>query len=220
MRMNGSTLSSRIASAAIYFVSATCGATLLFLFIAVAGKNLDLNRDLVAGLAILGGLAGAVAPVVWLRRAQLKRPRTGGSYNTPPAGPPRTDSGAPGWKNLMNFKFSKPVIAGAIGVGLLAFWFDLSPNPKLRVEDSGGAIRVTNLGANPVEIVNVTINDREDCKPILDLGIVSGYPKDLAGNPTPLKTGDSVEVLFVGCNVSIIKARVSTRSRTYTYSFE
>jgi hypothetical protein len=213
-------LSSRMIFAAIGLVAAACGATFLFLLIAVVGRNLDLNRDLLAGLAILGGVVGAIAPVVWLRRTLHKRARMRGPDSSPLTDHPRKDRGSPSWQNLIIFKFPKLVIAGAVGLGLLAFWLDLGRNPKLRVEDSGGAIRVTNLGASPVQIVNVTINDRQDCKPVLDLGFVSGYPKDLAGNPTSLKTGDSVEILFVGCNVTIIKARVTTSSRTYTYSFD
>jgi hypothetical protein len=211
--------SARIVFAAIYFLAAACGATFLFLFVAVVGKNLGLNRDLLAALAILGGVAGAIAPVVWLRKSQSRRARMRESGHTPLADHLRTDRPSE-WRDLIKFKFSKPVIAGAICLGVLAFWLDLVGGPKLRVEDSGGAIRVTNLGASPVEIVNVTINDRADCKPVLDLGFVSGEPKDLVGNPSFLKTGDSVEVLFVGCNVTIIKARVTTGSRTYTYSFD
>jgi hypothetical protein len=115
----------------------------------------------------------------------------------------------------MKLKFSKPIIVAAICVGIAAFWLDLGKGPKLRLESDGaGTLQIANIGKGEVELLSVSVNDRPDCKATLGFNFMGSEFKD----PVLLKTGDFRYFSFAGCMI-ITKARVSTRTGTYTYTF-
>jgi hypothetical protein len=118
----------------------------------------------------------------------------------------------------MKIRLSKPLIVGAFAMGAVAFWMNLPSAPELELVSEGGMLRITNIGRGPTEILKLTINNRADCKPLINPGLFAPY-RDF-DKPQTLKSGDFVVFAFSGCNVIIARAQVTTRKGSFEYKFE
>lgn len=132
--------------------------------------------------------------------------------NSPPPIPTTDVTPKSRWRGL---KIAAGIVLGAVLVSKIVV---SSSSTSIDLEltrkySDGTVIEIINVGAMPIRITNVTINDRPDCK----VGLYD-LLKDSKGVPADLRVGDKLELWSPSCR--IIRARVETDqgSRTYTFS--
>jgi hypothetical protein len=95
---------------------------------------------------------------------------------------------------------------------LLAFFSTYNNDaPKLElVLGNSGYFAIRNVYTHPIKLLDISINEREECKPRVGLFGLSHF------GPTELKVGDVI-LLLSGC--SIVRTTIGTETGSWTYSF-
>jgi hypothetical protein len=82
---------------------------------------------------------------------------------------------------------------------------------KLELSPSGFLV-MKNVSTQPIKIMDISFNDRADCKP--RVGLLSASPFK---SPTDLKVGD---FLLLSSTCALVRTTIQTDKRSFTYHFD
>jgi hypothetical protein len=106
--------------------------------------------------------------------------------------------------------------ACVIAVVVVVVFFVLSKydndSSSLELQLSNGLLTIRNVGTRPIRLLDVTVNERNECKPYLGGLLGLGGPFE----PKELKVGDWV---MLSSSCSIVRTTVRTEAGSSTYSF-
>jgi hypothetical protein len=159
----------------------------------ILGKHRTAWLTIHAVLFILTVVAGSWIALIFLAGLLI-----GGWYNPPntvPSGPKQR------W-----FSVAVPAITL-----MLAVIGDNDASDLTLELSRSGFLTVKNVGHQPVKILDISFNDRADCKP--KVGILSAF--EFKG-PADLKVGD---FLILSSTCAVVRATIKTEKSSNTYHF-